>query len=133
MRLIFAPASLLVLTACAVPAGTPPGQPSQPGQSYERISFEGEFATPAERARCEAAGGTVERAGMRGWENCIQTFADGGKTCMDSSDCIGSCRTVGEFADGGSRVTGQCTSNDNVFGCYQTVEDGVAGPALCVD
>ncbi|WP_018146898.1 hypothetical protein [Henriciella marina] len=133
MRFILATASLLVLTACAVPAETPPDQPSEPSQPYERISFEGEFATPEERARCEAAGGSVERAGMLGWENCIQTFADGGKICTDSSECTGTCRTSGEFADGGSRVTGQCTSNDNIFGCYQTVENGVAGPALCVD
>ncbi|RIJ22310.1 hypothetical protein D1224_12205 [Henriciella barbarensis] len=132
MRSYLLSASFILLAACAVPGETAPGD-GNPAAPYERITFKGEIATPAERARCEAAGGTVQRAGMLGWENCIQTFADGGKTCSDSSDCTGECRSAGEFVDAGAAATGQCTANDNIFGCYQTIENGRAGGALCVD
>ena len=132
MRAHVLPASLLFLAACAVPGETAPDD-ANPATPYERITFEGEVATPAERARCEAAGGTVQRAGMLGWENCIQTFTDGGKTCADSADCMGECRITGDFVEVGAPATGQCTRNDKVFGCYQTIENGRAGGALCVD
>lgn len=132
MRTYLLSASFILLAACAVPGETTPDD-GHAGTTYERITFEGEVATPAERARCEAAGGTVQRAGMLGWENCIQTFADGGEACSDSSDCMGECRNTGEFAEAGTPATGQCTVNDNVFGCYQTIENGRAGGALCVD
>lgn len=132
MRPYLFSASLLLLAACAAPGETAPDDPN-PAAPYERITFEGEVATPAERARCEAAGGTVQRAGMLGWENCIQTFADGGAVCSDSSDCMGECRNTSEFAEAGTAATGQCTMNDSIFGCYQTIENGTAGAALCVD
>jgi hypothetical protein len=102
---------------------------------YEKIQFAGEKATPVERSACEAAGGTVARDGMRGWEQCIQPFADAGKACSDNADCIGQCRlSLGDdMPDMGEPVTGTCQVNDSPFGCYATVENGQATPALCVD
>ena len=101
--------------------------------TYERISFEGERATPTERAKCEAAGGSVYPSGLLGWENCIQPYADAGKTCSDSSDCTGGCRYTGSGASIGETVTGTCQINDSPFGCFQSVDNGRATPPLCVD
>lgn len=102
---------------------------------YEKIQFAGEMATAAERAECEAAGGSVARDGMRGWEQCIQTFADAGKACTDNADCLGQCRlSLGDdMPEAGKPITGKCQATDSPFGCYATVEDGRATPALCVD
>jgi hypothetical protein len=33
----------------------------------------------------------------------------------------------------GKPATGKCTANNQPCGCFQTVENGVAQPALCVD
>ena len=138
-NLIIAIAALGFLAACH----TDPAPPeiidaainTAPAEAatYERISFEGERATPAERAKCVAAGGEVYRSGLLGWENCIQPYADAGKTCSDSSDCTGDCRYTGSGASFGETVTGTCQINDSPFGCFQSVSDGAATPTLCVD
>ncbi|WP_084418460.1 hypothetical protein [Henriciella litoralis] len=139
MRALILPASFLFLiAACAVPTPTgegPTGEGPVTGETgYAPIRFEGEKATPAERARCEAAGGSVQRAGMLGWENCIQMMPDAGEMCRDSSDCFSECRVSSEApADPGTPTTGQCAPTDSPFGCYQRVKDGVADGMICVD
>jgi len=130
-------AILLTISGCAYLQEVYESNPDySSGQDpYEKIQFTGQFATSQERARCEAAGGTVRRDGMRGWEQCIQTYADAGKTCSDNAECIGQCRLALEDAmpDTNASVTGTCQSTDSPFGCYATVEDGKATPAICVD
>ncbi len=102
---------------------------------YERIQFASQFATPGERARCEAAGGVVQQAGRAGWQHCVQSFADAGTTCTDSDDCLGTCRLTGDPGSlaPGTAAQGVCQANDAPFGCYTTVENGKAGPSICVD
>jgi len=100
---------------------------------YERITFSGETATRRERARCEAADGEIRRDGLAGWEHCIQTMPDAGKSCSDSADCLDRCLIPGGDADIGVVATGQCSQEDRQFGCYQTVEDGRTEPTICVD
>jgi len=102
---------------------------------YERIQFASQFATPDERARCEAAGGTVERAGRAGWERCVQTFPDAGKACSGSADCLGECRLAefGDTPEPGTPVAGVCQANDAPFGCHTVVEDGKVLHSICVD
>lgn len=102
---------------------------------YEPIQFAAQFATPDERARCEAAGGVVEKAGRLGWEQCVQTFADAGKPCSGSEDCIGECR-LGQPVDDvppGTPVTGVCQASDVRFGCYARIENSKIMATLCVD
>lgn len=114
------------------PAPDPTGPASQ--TVYERINFEGEVATPEERALCEAAGGEVRPAGLRGWENCIQTYSDAGAPCMDGSDCEGRCLVTEGSPDFGEKTdAGRCQATDSLFGCFQEVVDGRAQPGLCVD
>ena len=120
----------LTLTACA----SEPAVTDTPNAPHERITFAGEIATADERSMCEAAGGEVRRDGMAGWEHCIQEYADAGAACSDASDCLGRCMIDGEFTAAGQPTdAGRCEANNSPFGCFQTVENGVATAALCVD
>ncbi len=138
---IFAAAALmLALGSCQSGSGggnsqtltTPPGTTGQ--SNYIPIRFESQTATADERAACEAAGGEIQQGGLLGGEICVQTFADAGQSCTDSSQCMGLCLAAGDFVVGNSQpVTGQCKADDNPFGCYQEVENGSPLGALCVD
>lgn len=135
LKAVIAAFALLSLAGC-VPGGTGQstgaGQPAG-GTDYAYVPVAGQFATPQERAACEAAGGTIQPAGLAGYESCIQSYADGGQSCSDASDCIGRCMNYGDFADFGDPVTGQCEASDSPFGCAQEVNGGTAEAALCVD
>ena len=80
-RLVFVGAAIAVLAACSAlrdyHAANPDFGSAMP--PYERIQFASQFATPAERAKCEAAGGVIQQAGRLGWQHCVQSFADAGK------------------------------------------------------
>ena len=136
-RLIFLGAAIALVAACSAlrdyHAANPDFGSSLP--PYERIQFASQFATPAERARCEVAGGAIQQAGRLGWQHCVQTFPDAGKACRDSEDCLGECRLPGDAGPvaPGTPVQGICQANDAPFGCYTTVEDGKAGMSICVD
>ena len=136
-RLIFIGAAIAVVAACSAlrdyHAANPDFGSSMP--PYERIQFASQFATPAERARCEAVGGVIQKAGRLGWQQCVQTFADAGEACSDSADCIGSCLLAGDAGsvDPGTPVQGICQADDSPFGCYTSVENGRAGLSICID
>lgn len=133
LKFIGALAGLAMLASCTW-MGSGGTAPQPPASDYKPISVIGAKATAAERKSCEAAGGEIRRDGLAGHEICVQTYADAGKACRDSADCLGRCMITGEFADfDTSTDAGQCEVNDSPFGCYQTVEDGKATPALCVD
>ncbi len=130
MRIIFTAMAIAGLAAC-----TTPTEPVS--QDYQRISIEGEKATAAERALCESVGGTVRRAGMRGWEHCIQDMPDAGKTCSDGSDCVADRCIIppqeGREYSPGETATGICAPTDEIFGCFTRVTGGKAEPTLCID
>ena len=86
----------------------------------------------AAQKQCVALGGTLQQAGRMGRYACYAQYADGGKTCSDSSECDGDCRAIGD-AQTGQAAKGQCTPDNVPFGCYAEVENGVVGPYLCVD
>ncbi len=136
MKVFLFAAALALVSACTgagetTDMGDTAG--TAPAGSYERIAFEGKQATADEQARCEAAGGDVQQAGLLGNEICVQTLPDAGETCSDSTDCLGRCLIQGDSVEPGMTATGQCTANDNPFGCFQAVRDGVADGMLCVD
>ena len=135
--LVFAGAALAVLGACSAirdyHAANPDFGSSLP--PYERIQFASSQATDAERAECEAAGGTVQQAGRLGWERCIQPFPDAGKACSGSEDCLGECRLAdfGDTPEPGTPAEGVCQADDAPFGCHTVVEDGKVKHSICVD
>lgn len=68
---------------------------------------------------------------MFGMPSCIDLYSDGGKKCDDSSKCQGECITK-EFIDEGAGSSGFCQgSGVDVFGCYNTIHNGIAGPGGC--
>lgn len=123
---------LAALPACSLFSGGKGKEVTPPG--YQRIEFEGQKATEAERLACLSAGGTIVPSGKLQWENCVQSFMDAGTACSGSADCIGECRYEGETEPvPDMKVTGTCQATDARFGCYTVVEDGRIAHTICVD
>lgn len=115
MHRILAPLYLAaLLTACSVPAERGAGG-----------------ASPATASRCQERGGEWKAMGRAGVEQCVLPTADGGKACTDNAQCEGVCLAP-EGATDGSRATGTCSANNDVFGCRQHVSRGTV-VAICVD
>jgi len=129
--------AMTIMTACAYMQDVYRQHPDygSGADPYEKIQFAGQTATASERARCETAGGSVMPGGRLGWERCLQTFPDAGKTCSDGAECLGDCRLelLKDMPQAGETATGTCQANDSPFGCHASVENGKATPALCVD
>lgn len=129
---LIALAALLALPACSL-FGTGKGEEYVP-PGYQRVEIAGAKATPAERAACEAVGGSIVPSGKLQWENCVQPFMDAGTACAGSDDCIGECRYEGDaepVAD--MEVVGTCQATDARFGCSTIVEGGRIAHTICVD
>lgn len=82
---------------------------------------------------CEKNGGKVQEAGIMALPHCVITYPDAGKPCKNSSECTKSCLLIESNEPMGALVTGECQHNNLPFGCYAPVENGIAGPAICVD
>ncbi len=109
---------------------TPPtgeGTEAPGNQSYARDM------SAADKAACTSAGGTVQRRGRLGMEQCVRAFADAGKACTDTSQCQGKCVGSAGAASASEKVSGQCQADDRLFGCYSEIRDGKAAYAICVD
>jgi hypothetical protein len=93
---------------------------------------------PAELADCQHKGGQVRIAGLSGNEMCALPFADAGKVCRGSDDCLGAC-LVDEKQWSGKRigpktaVVGKCQPTNYSYGCSTTVERGRVQSSMCVD
>lgn len=79
--------------------------------------------TRAERALCEAEGGTVGRGGMLASEQCFKPLPDAGKSCGTASDCEGMC-----MAD-----TRTCQAITPQFGCFEFLDETGRKVGLCAD
>jgi putative hemolysin len=123
MRLLMMIAALAV-AACS-PAEPPPAAEPAPAST----------ATSADHADCLARGGEWRSVCRMQEPACVVKFADAGKACRDGADCAGDCMAPsnGGFAPTGAEVSGACAVNDDPCGCKQTVEDGKATVAICID
>ncbi|WP_374514089.1 hypothetical protein [Brevundimonas sp.] len=87
-----------------------------------------------EASDCEARGGRMLPQGRMQTLQCVVSYADAGKRCTDGDDCLGDCRVEeAPFPAAGAAAAGRCQADSGRFGCYATVENGRAGPAICVD
>jgi len=116
MRLLIA-ALVLMASACS-PMTAPAPDTATPTQSAEQA--------------CTARGGQLMRVGRMQTQQCVVPYADGGKVCRDGDDCEGNCYAENAGPQTGP-VTGRCAVNALPFGCRTPVEDGQAGPTLCID
>jgi len=91
-------------------------------------------APGAEAAACAARGGAMKQVGrMQSWR-CVVSYADAGKRCTDGDQCQGDCRIDGNSGIApGAAAAGMCQASSDSFGCHTRVEDGKAGPTLCID
>jgi|GEM_PF-5970223 len=98
-----------------------------------------------EAEKCKKNGGEFVKTGRHRY-SCITSLADGGKKCMNSTQCIGGCEAVREFeyeinANSEPKILkskeakwkqyGQCAKN-NSPSCKPGFENGVILPALCM-
>lgn len=131
------------LSACSVTPATSTASPT-PSSSSEStasaetadpLTYQACVYPPNELVQaCEVKGGTFLQQGRLGCYQCVLSYSDAGKVCQDGADCQGQCKNTGEFIDShANNQTGQCASDSSTFGCYQTIEKGVAQPAICVD
>lgn len=134
------------LSACSVtPSSTTAVQPKQTdgtaindtavNDKNDPFSYQACVYPPNEIVQaCTAKGGAFLQQGRLGCYQCLVTYTDAGKACQDSTDCQGKCKNTGEFIAANVKTqSGQCASDSSLFGCYQTIEKGVAQPAICVD
>jgi len=83
--------------------------------------------------KCEREGGHVQGVGMFGTPSCVKPFADAGKTCLDSSECLGTCVASHE-AKVGDHVAGACQADTaSLYGCFNAVEKGIVIAGICFD
>jgi putative hemolysin len=135
MRLLMVVAAL-VLAACS-PAAPPAPAPAEPAPTATApVPAEPVSPAPsADQTSCIAKGGEWRPVCRMQQASCVMTFADAGKTCADGDDCAGDCMAPNSagFAPTGATVSGVCAVNDDPCGCKQTVEDGKATAAICID
>lgn len=55
---------------------------------------------------CLDDGGVIKGICMANVPSCIKKFVDAGKVCSDSSECLGSCKTKGEYLEPGTETSG---------------------------
>lgn len=86
-------------------------------------------------AACAKEGGTLKKQGKAQCYACTISYTDAGKTCSGSADCQGKCYNRGQPVPlNVPNQTGQCARDNVVFGCRQTIENGMATDGmLCVD
>jgi len=124
---------IFILSACAAPsAPIATEQTPKPELTITPPHIKDKYASAAETELCEAIGGIISRQGLAGFEMCVVPYKDAGKTCRDSADCLGQCRTDNAVNIGES-TTGLCQANNIPFGCFTEVKNGRAQPGLCVD
>lgn len=140
MLIILATFMAFWLSACSVTpiTSTAPSVHSDSTASAETadpLTYQACVYPPNELVQaCGVKGGTFLQQGRLGCYQCVVTYTDAGKACQDSSDCQGKCKNTGEFLDANAKTqSGQCASDSSPFGCYQTIEEGVTQPAICVD
>lgn len=128
--------ALVFIGALMVVGCTTPEAPTKPTPAAMPEMTNPKEFNDADRDACAAEGGNYEMAGRLGWMRCTQSFEDAGKVCTDSSDCMGKCLTDKEIEfdeeTGPKATTGTCAANDNPFGCYTMVNDGIPS-TICVD
>ncbi|MDF2638302.1 MAG: hypothetical protein K0R64_1286 [Novosphingobium lindaniclasticum] len=124
------------LAGCAPQDGPQPPTPPAGGETAQNQSYDdglGRDMNAADRAACEAAGGTVQRRGRLGMEQCVHAYADAGKQCTDSAQCQGKCVGSAGAVSPDKAASGICQADDRLYGCYAEVRNGKAVAAICVD
>lgn len=133
LRIILLPLCLLGVAACehAVEPETDLGTKTDTPTLVEKPKLaDPQNFNEVDRDACTTFGGTYTRAGLLGAYNCFVDYNDGGTACTDSSQCEGKCISKDLATD---PPTGTCQVDDNPFGCYAELREGLPPGILCVD
>ena len=122
--------------AKAGPAAAPPAAPeAQADEAVEPEAAEPEAAeAPAEAApppppkspeqlACERRGGTWSSAGGSGIKACVRRTRDGGKQCVNGTQCEGDCLARSQ----------SCSPIAPLFGCNDILQDNGARVTQCIE
>lgn len=113
--------ALLAIAAAVLASCAPSASRSQPPDA-------------AAASQCAERGGTYQQVGMFGTWSCVVTYASGGRSCTDGTQCTGACVFEGDpLPREGDAVEGICQRTSAQFGCYAEIENGVARQPICVD
>lgn len=113
---------------CLAAPGTDALADCTPGPAVEYV------ADAVDPEQCAAEGGHVETLGMAEIATCVTPYADGGKRCNSSSECVGRCFAFDSTADGAHPVVGYCQHDvSEEFGCFSEVLGNTATGRICVD
>lgn len=82
---------------------------------------------------CEKAGHTwLEKVGRAQQPLCTKKFTDGGKQCISSNQCEGSCLNFKSHLTAAKE--GVCQYYGTTFGCFHTIEASQKNePMICID
>jgi len=97
-------------------------------------SVASELQTPATEQECISMGGKWVVLGLTypgKSASCDFRASDFGKSCADSTQCLGECLAPNE-AKPEESTTGTCSEYLKVFGCFKYMKQGVV-ESLCVD
>ena len=123
------------LAACAVPPTAPTTAAPLPSSAVvqQTAAAQADPGDPnVDAEACRARGGDIRPICMLQRPACVIRYADAGRECRGDADCEGRCYAKGGAASGEPAV-GRCQATSNPCGCNTLVEDGRAGPSLCVD
>ena len=126
---------LLLLAMLSLSACAPEPELPAPSPKEHLRTTAGRAENQLDQQRCVAEGGSVEHRGMFGSSMCVKPYADAGKACTDSSQCLGACLAESEpdIFSVASGATGQCQTDNAAFGCLGEVQHGRIDGFLCVD
>lgn len=128
--------SVFVIGACSTvtPTRANEAKSKDVSQYTDQLSF-CQKITQDKITACNQQGGVLKKQGKAQCYACTISYADAGKVCRGSADCQGKCLNQGASLPlNVPNQTGKCASNNVIFGCRQTIEDGKATRAmLCVD
>jgi len=77
----------------------------------------------AERAQCEAQGGSFARAGLAQALTCVKPTGDANRSCSSGAQCEGYCLAR----------SGTCAPVSPLFGCNDILTDRGARATICID
>ena len=130
MRFVGLVLSFLLLSNCL-------GQPHLPLRPEGGIDLE-RLAKVKSQTICERLGGEMRSVCMMGMQTCVVPYSDGGKSCTDSTQCMGDCwisldREEVTVPKLGQPTTGVCQENTDHCGCFVRVTGGKAEKGICID
>ena len=77
----------------------------------------------ANRAACEADGGTFQRGGLLAQFYCLRPNPDAGQACTTSDECVGFCMSE----------TRTCQAKGPSFGCQSFLDENGETQEICID